>query len=69
MLQFGWLAFIKPFLAHITTTTTTNLLVPRGGLILTNDEKDLLKKNQFSYYPGIQGGPLEHIVAMEQFSN
>lgn len=49
--------------AHITTTTTHKTLRgPRGGLILTNDE-DLAKKINSAIFPGIQGGPLEHVVA------
>lgn len=47
--------------AHVTTTTTHKTLRgPRGGLILWNDEKLALNK---AVFPGIQGGPLEHIVA------
>ena len=49
--------------ADITTTTTHKTLRgPRGGLILTNDE-DLAKKINSSIFPGIQGGPLEHVIA------
>lgn len=49
--------------ADITTSTTHKTLRgPRGGLILTNDE-DLAKKNNSAVFPGIQGGPLEHVVA------
>lgn len=49
--------------AHITTTTTHKTLRgPRGGLVLTNDE-DLAKKINSAIFPGLQGGPLEHIVA------
>ena len=49
--------------ADITTTTTHKTLRgPRGGLILTNDE-DLAKKINSAIFPGIQGGPLEHVVA------
>ncbi|MDR0615106.1 MAG: serine hydroxymethyltransferase [Lactobacillales bacterium] len=51
-----------PF-AHITTSTTHKTLRgPRGGLILTNDEK-LAKKINSNIFPGIQGGPLEHVIA------
>ena len=54
--------------AHITTTTTHKTLRgPRGGLILTNDE-DLAKKINSAIFPGIQGGPLEHIVAAKAVS-
>ncbi|MGT2749965.1 serine hydroxymethyltransferase [Streptococcus orisasini] len=49
--------------AHITTSTTHKTLRgPRGGLVLTNDE-DLAKKINSAIFPGLQGGPLEHIVA------
>ena len=49
--------------ADITTSTTHKTLRgPRGGLILTNDE-DLAKKINSAVFPGIQGGPLEHVVA------
>lgn len=49
--------------AHIVTTTTHKTLRgPRGGLILTNDE-ELAKKINFNIFPGIQGGPLEHVIA------
>ena len=49
--------------AHIVTTTTHKTLRgPRGGLILTNDE-DIIKKINKTIFPGIQGGPLEHVVA------
>ncbi|MGT2911114.1 serine hydroxymethyltransferase [Streptococcus cameli] len=49
--------------AHIVTTTTHKTLRgPRGGLILTNDE-ELAKKINSAVFPGIQGGPLEHVIA------
>lgn len=49
--------------AHVTTTTTHKTLRgPRGGLVLTNDA-DLAKKINSAIFPGLQGGPLEHIVA------
>ncbi|HAB97386.1 MAG TPA: serine hydroxymethyltransferase [Enterococcus sp.] len=49
--------------ANITTSTTHKTLCgPRGGLILTNDE-DLAKKINSAVFPGIQGGPLEHVIA------
>jgi len=49
--------------ADITTTTTHKTLRgPRGGLILTNDE-ELAKKINSAIFPGIQGGPLEHVIA------
>jgi len=49
--------------AHVVTTTTHKTLRgPRGGLILTNDE-DIAKKVNSAIFPGIQGGPLMHVVA------
>ena len=49
--------------AHVATSTTHKTLRgPRGGLILTNDE-DLAKKFNSAIFPGIQGGPLMHIIA------
>ncbi|WP_247916813.1 serine hydroxymethyltransferase [Streptococcus oralis] len=54
--------------AHITTTTTHKTLRgPRGGLILTNDE-NLAKKINSAIFPGIQGGPLEHVIAAKAVS-
>ena len=49
--------------AHVVTSTTHKTLRgPRGGLILTNDE-EIAKKINSAIFPGIQGGPLMHIVA------
>ncbi len=49
--------------AHIVTSTTHKTLRgPRGGLILTNDE-ELYKSINKTIFPGIQGGPLMHIIA------
>ncbi|MFA9494205.1 serine hydroxymethyltransferase [Streptococcus sp. E17BB] len=49
--------------AHITTTTTHKTLRgPRGGLILTNDEA-IAKKINSAIFPGLQGGPLMHVIA------
>ena len=49
--------------AHVATSTTHKTLRgPRGGIILTNDEV-LAKKFNSSIFPGIQGGPLMHIIA------
>lgn len=49
--------------SHIVTTTTHKTLRgPRGGLILTNDE-DLAKKIDKAVFPGMQGGPLMHVIA------
>ncbi|MBR1648775.1 MAG: serine hydroxymethyltransferase [Alphaproteobacteria bacterium] len=46
----------------VTSTTHKTLRGPRGGLILTNRE-DIIKKINSAVFPGIQGGPLEHIIA------
>jgi glycine hydroxymethyltransferase len=49
--------------AHVVTSTTHKTLRgPRGGIVLTNDE-ELIKKINFHTFPGIQGGPLEHVIA------
>ena len=49
--------------AHVATTTTHKTLRgPRGGMILTNDEA-LSKKLNSAIFPGIQGGPLMHVIA------
>jgi glycine hydroxymethyltransferase len=49
--------------AHVTTSTTHKTLRgPRGGIILWNDETLTPKINK-SVFPGVQGGPLEHIIA------
>jgi glycine hydroxymethyltransferase len=49
--------------AHITTTTThKSLRGPRGGLILWNDEQ-FTKKLNSAIFPGLQGGPLMHVIA------
>lgn len=46
----------------ITSTTHKTLRGPRGGIILTNDE-DLAKKINSSVFPGVQSGPLMHVIA------
>ena len=46
----------------VTTTTHKTLRGPRGGLVLTNN-KDLAKKIRSALFPGIQGGPLMHVIA------
>lgn len=51
-----------PYADAVTTTTHKTLRGPRGGLILTNNE-DLGKKFNSAIFPGIQGGPLMHVVA------
>ena len=49
--------------AHVCTTTThKSLRGPRGGMILTNDE-DIAKKVNSAVFPGLQGGPLMHVIA------
>ncbi len=49
--------------AHVATTTTHKTLRgPRGGMILTNDEA-IAKKINSAVFPGIQGGPLMHVIA------
>lgn len=49
--------------AHVASTTTHKTLRgPRGGLILTNDE-EIAKKINSAIFPGIQGGPLMHVIA------
>ena len=49
--------------AHVVTSTThKSLRGPRGGLILTNDE-EMAKKVNSAIFPGLQGGPLMHVIA------
>ena len=49
--------------AHVTTTTTHKTLRgPRGGMVLTNDEA-IAKKINSAVFPGLQGGPLMHVIA------
>jgi glycine hydroxymethyltransferase len=49
--------------AHVVTSTThKSLRGPRGGLILTNDE-EMAKKMNSAVFPGLQGGPLMHVIA------
>ena len=50
--------------AHVVTTTTHKTLRgPRGGLILSHNQPDLAKKFSSWIFPGIQGGPLMHVIA------
>ncbi len=51
-----------PYADIVTTPTHKTLRGPRGGLILTNDEQ-LAKKINSAVFPGLQGGPLEHVIA------
>jgi len=51
-----------PFAHVVTTTTHKSLRGPRGGMILTNDET-IAKKINSAVFPGMQGGPLMHVIA------
>ena len=51
-----------PYAHVVTSTTHKTLRGPRGGLILTNDE-EIAKKINKTIFPGIQGGPLMHVIA------
>lgn len=51
-----------PLADVVTSTTHKTLRGPRGGLILTDNE-EIIKKINKAVFPGIQGGPLEHIIA------
>jgi len=52
-----------PFADVVTTTTHKTLRGPRGGLILARPHPDLHKKFNSMVFPGIQGGPLMHVIA------
>ena len=56
-----------PYADVVTTTTHKTLRGPRGGMILTNDE-ELAKKFNKAIFPGIQGGPLMHVIAAKAVS-
>ncbi|KPJ23139.1 serine hydroxymethyltransferase [Streptococcus phocae] len=56
-----------PYADVTTSTTHKTLRGPRGGLILTNDEA-LAKKINSAVFPGLQGGPLEHVIAAKAIS-
>lgn len=51
-----------PYADYVTSTTHKTLRGPRGGIILTNSEEKAKAMNS-KIFPGIQGGPLEHIIA------
>jgi len=51
-----------PYADVVTTTTHKTLAGPRGGAIMTNDE-DIAKKINSAIFPGLQGGPLVHVIA------
>jgi glycine hydroxymethyltransferase len=51
-----------PYADYVTSTTHKTLRGPRGGIILTNSEENHKKMNS-RIFPGIQGGPLEHVIA------
>ncbi len=51
-----------PFADVVTSTTHKSLRGPRGGIILMNDE-DIAKKINSAIFPGLQGGPLMHVIA------
>jgi glycine hydroxymethyltransferase len=56
-----------PYADVVTTTTHKTLGGPRGGVILTNDEA-IAKKINSAVFPGMQGGPLEHVIAAKAVS-
>jgi glycine hydroxymethyltransferase len=56
-----------PYADVVTSTTHKTLRGPRGGIILTNDE-EMIKKINKAVFPGIQGGPLMHIIAAKAVS-
>ena len=51
-----------PFADVVTSTTHKSLRGPRGGIVLSNNE-DIAKKINSAIFPGIQGGPLMHVIA------
>jgi len=57
-----------PFADVVTTTTHKTLRGPRGGLILAREHPDLHKKFNSLIFPGMQGGPLMHVIAAKAVS-
>ncbi|MDC7243746.1 MAG: serine hydroxymethyltransferase, partial [Sphaerochaetaceae bacterium] len=53
-----------PYADVVTTTTHKTLRGPRGGMIMCNDE-DIAKKINSAIFPGLQGGPLVHVIAVK----
>lgn len=56
-----------PYADVVTSTTHKTLRGPRGGIVVTNDE-DVMKKINKAVFPGIQGGPLMHVIAAKAVS-
>ena len=56
-----------PYAHAVTSTTHKTLRGPRGGIILTNDE-EIAKKIDKAVFPGMQGGPLMHVIAAKAVS-
>ena len=56
-----------PYAHAVTSTTHKTLRGPRGGIILTNDE-EIAKKIDKAVFPGVQGGPLMHVIAAKAVS-
>lgn len=57
-----------PFADVVTTTTHKTLRGPRGGLILARTNEEIEKKLNSAIFPGIQGGPLMHVIAAKAVS-
>lgn len=56
-------------IAHVTTTTTHKTLRgPRGGLILAQADPEIIKRLNSAIFPGLQGGPLMHVIAAKAVS-
>ena len=58
----GYHSSPMPYADYVTSTTHKTLRGPRGGIILTNSEESAKAMNS-RIFPGIQGGPLEHVIA------